>query len=78
MIREDLAYFSNENGPWNTTEIAHTIRTDASIFGPYFDNSECLFEILCLFACELDDHQVIFPTNKWSLALLILDSVEEI
>ena len=78
MVGEDLAYFSNEDGPRDTTEIAHTIGTDSSIFGPDLDDSECLLEILCLFAGELDDHQVIFPTNKGSPALLILDSVEEI
>ncbi len=78
MIREDLAYFSNEDRPGDTTEITHTIRTDSPIFGPHFDDSECLFKILCLFACELDDHQVIFPANKWGPALLILDRVEEI
>lgn len=78
MIGEDLAYFSNENGPRNTTEIAHTVGTDSSVFCPHFDDSECLLEILCLLARELDDHQVIFPTNKRSPALLILDSVEQI
>jgi len=64
MIGEDLAYFSDQNSPRDTTKIAHTIGADASVLGPSLNHSQSLFEIFSLFPCQFQNHQVIFPTNE--------------
>lgn len=75
MVWEYLADFRNKNSPRDTTKIAHTVRTNTSIFSPNLNYSQCLFEVFSLFARKLDDHQVILSTNKWSSALLIFNGV---
>jgi hypothetical protein len=78
MMWEDLADFGDEDGPGNTTKVAHTIGGNASIFGPDLHHSESFLEIFDLFSSKFQNHQVIFPTKKRSLTLLISNRLNKI
>jgi hypothetical protein len=76
MVGEDLAYFGNKDGPWDTTEVAHDIGADASVFGPNLDHSKGFLEVVKLFGCVFEYHKVILPTEERGLALIVLDGAE--
>lgn len=78
MMWEDLADFGDEDGPGNTTKVAHTIGGNASVFGPNLHDSEGFLEVFDLFCSKFQDHQVIFPTQQRSLTLLISNRLNKI
>lgn len=73
MEREYLADFGDQNGPRDTSKVAHSVGADASVLCPDLDHSQCLLEILRLFAGQFQDHQVVLSTNERSSTLFIFD-----
>ncbi len=78
MVGEDLAYFGDKDGPRNTTEVAHNVGADASIFGPDLYDSQGFLEVVELFGCVFEYHEVILPAEERGLALVILDGAEQV
>lgn len=71
VVGEDLADFGDEDGPGDTTEVPHTVGADASVFGPHFHQSQGFLEVLDLFPRQLQNHQIILPTQDRRLTPLI-------
>lgn len=78
MVGEDLAYFGDKDGPGDTAEVSHDVGADSSVFGPYFDDPESFFEVVELFACVFEYHEVVLPAEEGGLALVVLDGAEEV
>ena len=65
MIGKYLTYLCDQNCPWNTSQVSHTIGTNSSIFGPNLDNPKSLLEILKLLPSQIQNQQIILPAKKW-------------
>ncbi len=68
----------DQDGPGNTSQIAHPVGADSSVFGPDFDDSEGLLEVFGLFPSQLEDHKIVFSADQGGPALFVLDGVEQL
>ena len=62
MIREDLTDFGDQDGPRDTSQVSHLIRTYPAVLSPYLDQAQSRSEPVPVLD-PLEQQHIVFPTK---------------